>query len=84
MYPFAHAFRAGSKIRIAVGSPGESRVLWKFDVLPEDGDVVNTVGYGSMYPSRVVLPRVDGAEIPTDYPAVNAFRAQPYRMVEGD
>lgn len=84
MYPFAHAFRAGSKIRLAVGSPGESRVLWKFDVLPEDGDVVNSVGYGAMHPSRVVLPRVDGAEIPTDYPAINALRAQPYRMVEGD
>jgi len=83
MFPFAHAFRAGSKIRIAVGSPGGSRVLWKFDVLPEDGDVINTVGFGEMYPSRVVLPVVPDADIPTDYPVANAYRAQPARLLTG-
>ena len=82
MFPFAHAFRAGSRIRLAVGSPGESRVLWKFDVLEEDGDIVNTVGFGSMYPSRVVLPLVENADIPTDYPPVNSLRAQPFRSVD--
>ncbi len=81
LFPFAHAFRAGSKIRIAVGSPGEARVLWKFDVLGEDGEVTNSVGYGSMYPSRVVLPQVAGAEVPTDYPAVMSLRAQPFRSI---
>ncbi len=82
LFPFAHAFRAGSRVRIAVSTPGESRVLWKFDVLPEDGDVVNAIGFGEMVPSRVVLPRVPGAEIPTDYPVANAYRAQPSRLPE--
>lgn len=84
MFPFAHAFRAGSKVRIAVGSPGGSRVLWKFDVLVEDGDVVNNIGYGAMYPSRVVLPVIPGVEIPTGYPAVMALRAQPFRSLNDD
>jgi hypothetical protein len=83
MFPFAHAFRAGSKIRIAVSSPGGSRVLWKFDVLPEDGEVTNSVGYGSMYPSQVVLPVLPGVDIPTDYPAATALRAQPARSLNG-
>jgi len=82
MFPFAHAFRADSMIRIAIGSPGESRVLWKFDVLGEDGEVTNSVGYGTMYPSKVVLPALPGVEIPTDYPAPNALRAQPSRLLD--
>ncbi len=82
LFPFAHAFRAGSQVRIAIGSPGESRVLWKFEVLPEDGEVTNSVGYGEMYPSRLVLPVVAGADVPTDYPAVNSLRAQPFRSVD--
>lgn len=82
MFPFAHAFRAGSQIRLAVGSPGGSRVLWKFDVLPDDGGVTNSVGVGEMYPSRVVLPHVPGVEIPTDYPGATALRAQPARFLE--
>ena len=82
MFPFGHAFRAGSKIRVAVGSPGESRVLWKYDVLEEDGDVVNSIGYGTMYPSSVVLPVIDGATIPTDYPAATSYRAQPARSID--
>lgn len=81
MFPFAHAFRAGSRLRITVGSPGGSRVLWKFDVLPANGGVTNSVGIGGMYASRAVLPRVAGAEIPTDYPGVTALRAQPSRLL---
>lgn len=81
MFPFAHAFRAGSQIRIAVGSPGGSRVLWKFDVLSDNGGVINSVGVGELNPSRVVLPAIPGVEIPTDYPGVTALRAQPSRLL---
>ncbi len=82
LYPFGHAFRAGSSIRIAISTPGESRVLWKFDVLEEVGDVVNAIGYGETYPSKIVLPVIPGADIPTDYPPANAYRAQPSRSVD--
>src|SRR6185369_11478662 len=44
IFPFAHVFRAGSRVRIAIGAPGASRPIWKFEALAAEGDVVNTVG----------------------------------------
>ena len=34
LYPFAHAFRAGSRIRIVVQPPGGNRPSWAFAALP--------------------------------------------------
>ena len=75
--PFAHAFRAGSRVRISVESPGGSRVLWKFAVLQPNGEVINTVSRSAAYPSRLVLPRVPGIDIPTAAPPCPSLRAQP-------
>src|SRR4029077_18347459 len=33
LFPFAHAFRAGSRIRLSVESPGGDRAIWKFNAL---------------------------------------------------
>jgi len=80
--PFAHAFRAGSRVRLAVESPGGTRALWKFDTLAPGGEVTNTVLHGMMHPSRLVLPRIPGIEIPTEQPPCPSLRAQPCRMPE--
>lgn len=82
LFPFAHAFRAGSRIRIAIASPGGDRVLWKFRVLEPAGEVVNTIGRGGAVASRVVLPVVPGLEAPTPLPECFALRAQPCRPYE--
>ena len=79
LFPFAHAFRAGSRIRITIAAPGGDRVLWKFRALAADGNVVNSIAYGGATPSRIVLPVVPGVEIPTPLPVCNALRAQPCR-----
>jgi predicted acyl esterase len=79
LFPFAHAFRAGSRIRISIEAPGGDRVLWKFRALAANGNVVNTISYGGATPSRIVLPVVPGVEIPTPLPVCNALRAQPCR-----
>jgi len=81
LFPFAHAFRAGSRVRLAVAAPGGDRVLWKFRAL-ETAGVVNTVGRGGAVASRVVLPVVPGIDIPTELPACPALRAQPCRDYE--
>jgi predicted acyl esterase len=82
LFPFAHAFRASSRIRVSVESPGGSRALWKFEVLEAPEEVVNTVARSSMYPSRIVLPFVPGADIPTDLPPCPwGLRSQPCRDI---
>lgn len=81
LFPFAHVFRAGSQVRILVGSPGGDRPLWKFDVSPED-EAINTVGHSMIAPSRVVLPIVPNVDVPTGLPPCPGLRGQPCRPYE--
>ncbi|HSQ00985.1 MAG TPA: CocE/NonD family hydrolase [Candidatus Dormibacteraeota bacterium] len=77
LFPFAHAFRAGSRIRLSVEAPGGDRAIWKFDALPTSATVEIALDG-----SRVVLPVVPGIEVPTALPPCNALRAQPCRAYE--
>ena len=78
IYPFAHAFRAGSKIRLIVSAPGGDRIAWAFDqLLP--GTPTNSVARTASHPSSVALPVVPGLTIPTGYPACPGLRGQPCR-----
>jgi len=77
IYPFAHAFRAGSQVRIIISAPGADRPVWSFVTL--DGTQDNEIARSEGRPSAVVLPVVDGAEIPTKLPACPALRGQPCR-----
>jgi hypothetical protein len=80
IFPFAHAFRAGSRIRVVIDSPGGTRPRWTFDVLPAGAEpAVNRVGRGGVYASRVVLPVVEGLEAPTPLPPCPSLRGQPCR-----
>ncbi|MEZ5371617.1 MAG: CocE/NonD family hydrolase, partial [Microthrixaceae bacterium] len=51
-----HVFRAGSRLRITVSTPGRSRPLWTFEnpVRPPDAPI--TVGRGGPHASSLVLP----------------------------
>ena len=60
IYPFGHAFRAGSQIRIVVQPPGGNRPAWAFDALTYDGTVTNQVARRAAQPSKVVLPVISG------------------------
>lgn len=74
IFPFAHAFRAGSRIRVSVEAPGNDRAIWKFNALPDEATVeIQLEG------SRVVLPVIPDLEVPTGLPACNAIRTQPCR-----
>ena len=79
LYPFGHVFRAGSRIRISVEAPGGDRPEWKFDALPADGQVINTIGHSAAYPSRLVLPVVPDPGITAPLPPCPSLRGQPCR-----
>jgi predicted acyl esterase len=79
LMPFAHVFRAGSRIRVSVDTPGGSRAEWKFILADLDDQVRHSVAHSTERPSSVVLPVVSGVDIPTDRPACNALRGQPCR-----
>jgi predicted acyl esterase len=80
LYPFAHAFRAGSRIRIVVQPPGGNRPAWAFAALPGPNQV--TVSRSEAQPSKVVLPVVSGVDVSTPLPACDALRGQPCRTYQ--
>jgi predicted acyl esterase len=81
VFPFAHAFRVGSRIRVIIDAPGGTRPAWSFDDLPAQGHEVNTIGRGGAVASRIVLPVVSGVDVAAGLPACPSLRAQPCRAV---
>ncbi|RMH78352.1 MAG: CocE/NonD family hydrolase [Actinomyces sp.] len=81
VFPFAHAVRAGSRLRLVVDNPGGTRNLWTFDVLDADGETV-TVGVGPDTPSEIALPVITGEldpPLPAGLPPCPGTRSQPCR-----
>jgi predicted acyl esterase len=79
VFPFAHAFRAGSRIRVIIDAPGGSRPAWSFDALAAKPHQVNTIGRGGAVASRLVLPVVSGVDVAPGLPACPSLRGQPCR-----
>jgi uncharacterized protein len=81
-YPFAHAFRAGSRLRIVVQPPGGNRPAWAFDALRYDHPVTNLIARSGAFASKVALPVVPQISVPTPLPPCGALRGQPCRKYE--
>ncbi len=79
MPSFGHVFRKGSRIRVTVDTPGDSRASWQFALKTFDGTVKYDVGHSSDHPSSVLLPVIDGMTSQTALPACPSLRAQPCR-----
>ena len=77
LFPVAHAFRAGSRVRITVDAPGGNRPVWAFETIA-DGETVE-IAHDADHPSRVVLSVVDGVSVPPEPPACGSLRGQPCR-----
>ena len=79
IWPVAHAFRAGSRIRVTVEAPGGDRPRWRFATV-DRGRTRNTVALGGPLASKLVLPVVTGATAQgTPLPPATALRGEPSR-----
>ena len=76
---FSHVFRKGSKVRVTVDTPGDSRAAWQFALKPYPTKVVYDVGQSAMHASSVVLPVLSGVAATTPLPACPSLRAQQCR-----
>ncbi len=81
LFPFAHVFRAGSRVRLIVDVPGGSRPHWKFDIVAPAANASVELGWGGETPARIVMPVLSGldADIPDAAPPCPALRGQPCR-----
>jgi predicted acyl esterase len=78
IFPVAHAFRKGSKIRVNIQAPGGDRQIWKFDTI-EDGSTRNVIAGGVRFASKLVLPVIPGVKAKKPLPPPTALRGQPSR-----
>lgn len=77
IFPFAYVFRTGSRIRITVNAPGDSRPVWAFDTVTDPYTV--TIAHDADHPSKLVLPVVAGVDAPTGVAPCGSLRGQPCR-----
>jgi hypothetical protein len=79
IFPVAHAFRAGSRIRVTLTAPGGERPRWRFATV-DRGRTRNRIVVGDAGASRLMLPVVRGATAKgTPLPGPTALRGQPSR-----
>lgn len=80
--PVTHLFRAGSRLRIAVSTPGRDHPFWCFDNPVRPG-AAHLVGRGGEHPSSMALP-VWPVHLAHDaeHPEPAAHRGQPCRPAE--
>lgn len=76
--PFAHAFRAGSRIRVVVGPVGGDRTAWAYDTIDATTPPTNTIRLGGPAPSSVSLTILPGTAATASLPACN-LSGQPCR-----
>lgn len=78
---FAQAFRAGTRLRVIISSPGRDRGTWKFDTIGEAGEE-RQVGRGGEHASSVVLSLVEGIDVPPGDAPCPTLRGQACRPYE--
>lgn len=80
IFPFAHQFRAGSRIRLTIQAPGGDRPEWTFATPATGGAVVNRILIDPDHRSRVVLPVLpSGPDLGAAVAACPSIRSQPCR-----
>jgi len=77
VFPFAHAFREGSRLRVWIEAPTGHTGFWAFAPVGDPG--TNTVFHNAAHPSRLVVGRVPGAVAHAPLPACDTLRNQPCR-----
>ena len=78
LYYQGHAYRTGSRIRVTIAAPGGDQPVWAFGEASPRKQASVTVAHSRSMPSRLLLPVVDGIDVPTA-PAVPGARGEPCR-----
>ena len=83
LYYQGHPYREGSRIRVHVKAPNGDQPIWSFSETRPKGTAQVAIAHGGKARSRLVLPVVEGMDIPTPLPACPALRGQPCRDAQG-
>ncbi|MBA3541379.1 MAG: CocE/NonD family hydrolase [Deltaproteobacteria bacterium] len=76
---FQHVFRAGSRVRISIDTPGDTRAQWRFALEAFPNVATYELGVDSAHPSSVALPVLAGVSAPSPLPPCPSLRGQQCR-----
>ncbi len=79
--PMGQIVRAGSRLRLVVGTPGAGQVQWSF-FPPASGAATVDVGQGGAHASVLQIPVVADPAVPDRTPGCGDLRGQPCRTYE--
>lgn len=79
---FAHALRAGSKLRAIIDTPGGTRARWTFGLDPIPDGTRFAVAHDASRPSSVAVSYLEDSAIPAAPPPCPGIRGQPCRAVQ--
>ncbi len=75
--PFSHPFRAGSRARLIISTPGRDSPLWAYENPSYDGKTIShQVAHTAAMASRIVFPEVDGVDVTGGMPPCPSLRGQ--------
>ena len=78
LMPFGHIFRAGSKIRLTIDTPGDSMARWFFLLLDQPEGTEHIIAHDEAFPSSILLPVVPSIVVESPLPSCS-LRGQPCR-----
>jgi predicted acyl esterase len=76
---FQHVFRAGSRVRVSIDTPGGSRAEWFFALKQFPSAVTYEIGHDAAHPTSIALPVVAGVTAPSPLPPCPSLRGQQCR-----
>jgi uncharacterized protein len=80
LYFEGHAYRAGSRIKVSIAAPNGTQPIWSFgQTEPAGATAQGSIASSQSMPSRLVLPVVPGASVPSGLPACPSLRNEPCR-----
>jgi uncharacterized protein len=82
LYHQAHAYRAGSRIKVTIAAPSGDQPIWAFGTSLPKGTATVAVAATPAMPSHLLLPVVPGIAVPTPLPPCPGLRGEPCRPYE--
>jgi predicted acyl esterase len=79
LYYEAHAYRAGSRIRVTISAPNGDQPIWSFGQTQPKKSARVAIFSSHGKPSSLVLPVVPGLDAPTPLPPCPGLRGEPCR-----
>jgi predicted acyl esterase len=79
LYYEAHAYRAGSRIRVTISAPNGAQPIWSFSETQPAGHATVSISSSRRMPSSLLVPVVPGVDVPTALPPCPGLRGEPCR-----